>query len=205
MRNSVVAAIAACCIGSVSGGEWHTFGGNPQRTGWAKDETKINKDNAKAMKLQWKVKLDNEFKDLNSLTVPVVAINLPTLNGFKDIVIVAGASDTVFALDADVGKVLWHKKMQIEGTPKNPAGGWLCPNALNATPVIDKKARTVYVLASDGKLHSFNFINGEDMTPPVQFTPPFAKTWSLNLVDGTPTPPFRRAATAFAHRCMPWI
>ncbi|MEO8126223.1 MAG: PQQ-binding-like beta-propeller repeat protein [Bryobacteraceae bacterium] len=185
MRNSVAAAVAVCFVGSLSGGEWHTFGGNPQRTGWAKDETKITKENVRGMKLQWKAKLDNEFKDLNSLTVPVVAINLPTLKGFKDIVIVAGASDNVFGLDADDGKVLWSKRMQIEGTPKNPAGGWLCPNALNATPVIDKKARTVYVLASDGKLHSFNFINGEDIAPPVQFTPPFAKTWSLNLVNGT--------------------
>lgn len=135
------------------------------------------------MKLQWKAKLENEFKELNSLTVPVVAIILPTTKGFKEVVIVAGASGTVFGIDADDGKVLWRKKMQIDGATKNPMGGWVCPNALSATPGIDKKARTVCVLASDGKPDSFNFIIGEDMAPPVQFTPPFAKTWSLNLME----------------------
>ncbi len=171
--------------GFAFGAEWLTFGGNAQRTGWAKDETKLTKENVPGLKLAWKAKLDNESKELNSLTVPVVVINLPTTKGFKDIVIVAGSSDTVFGLDAENGKVLWHRKMEIQGTPKNPAGHWLCPNALNATPVVDKRARTVYVLASDGRLHSMNFINGEDMIPPTQFTPPFAKTWSLNLVDQT--------------------
>jgi outer membrane protein assembly factor BamB len=185
MSTSVLLGAAMSLAGIAFGGEWLTFSGNPQRTGWAKDETKLTRENVKGLKLDWKAKLDNEFRELNSLTVPVVVINLPTTKGFKDIVIVAGASDTVFGLDADEGKVLWHKKMQIEGSPKNPAGHWLCPNALNATPVVDKRSRTVYVLASDGKLHSLNFINGEDMAPPVQFTPPFAKTWSLNIVDNT--------------------
>jgi outer membrane protein assembly factor BamB len=185
MRKITFVLGALSLAGSAFGADWLTFGGNPQRTGWAKDETKLTKENVNGLKLAWKVKLDNEFKELNSLTVPVVVINLPTTKGFKDIVIVAGASDTVFGLDADDGKVLWHKKMAIEGAPKNPNGHWLCPNALNATPVIDKRTRSVYVLASDGKLHSLNFINGEDMAPPVQFTPPFAKTWSLNLVDKT--------------------
>ena len=31
-------------------------------------------------------------------------------------------------------------------SPKSPDGGWLCPNALNATPVIDRATSTVYVL-----------------------------------------------------------
>jgi outer membrane protein assembly factor BamB len=42
---------------------------------------------------------------------------------------------------------------------------------------------TAYVLASDGKLHAVNLANGEDRMPPTQFTPAFAKPWSLNLVN----------------------
>src|SRR4051812_35205227 len=164
--------------------DWVTFAGNPQRTGWAKDESTLSRDNVKGLKLEWKAKLDNVSKELNSLSAPVITINHPTTKGFRDFVIVAGASDTVFALDAETGSVMWSKRMAVEGTPKNPKGGWLCPNSLNATPVIDRKTKTVYVLASDGKLHGFNVINGEDRIPPTQFTPPFAKTWSLNLNDG---------------------
>jgi hypothetical protein len=40
------------------------------------------------------------------------------------------------------------------------------------------------VLASDGKLHAFNLVSGEDVVPPMPFVPAFAKMWSMNLVDG---------------------
>jgi outer membrane protein assembly factor BamB len=175
--------LAICFCLSIHAGDWATFGGNPQRTGWAKDEPKFTKDAVKNMKLLWSAKLDNAAKELNSLTVPVIVINKPTTKGFRDIVVVAGSSDKVFAMNAEDGKLVWQKTMSIEGTPKS-APHWLCPNALNATPVIDRQTSTVYVLASDGKLHAFNVINGEDKMPPVQFVPAFAKTWSLNLHEG---------------------
>src|SRR5207302_826916 len=35
----------------------------------------------------------------------------------------------------------------------------------------------------DGKLHALNLVNGEDRMAPAQFFPPFAKAWSMNLVD----------------------
>ena len=59
---------------------------------------------------------------------------------------------------------------------------WLCPNALNDTPLIRKDGlkATVFVIASDGKLHTLNAINGEDRMPPQKFVPPFSKNWSLN-------------------------
>src|SRR5260370_6752232 len=138
--------------------DWTMFGGNPQRTGFAKDETKISSENAESMKLEWSAKLENQSKELNSLTVPLTIINLPTDKGFRDIVIIAGSADTVFGLNADNGKIMWKKTMSIEGAPKNPKGHWLCPNALNATPLIDRQSTTVYVLASDGKLHGFTVI-----------------------------------------------
>lgn len=181
MQSRFLAAISCAVFATCSfAGDWVTFGGDAQRSGWAKDETKFTKDSVKNMKLLWSTKLDNEAKELNSLTVPVVLINKPTTKGFRDIIVVAGASDKVFALNADDGKLLWQKTMGVEGTPKSKPH-WLCPNALNATPAVDRRASTVYVLASDGKLHAFNIVNGEDKMPPTQFVPPFAKAWSLNL------------------------
>ena len=59
---------------------------------------------------------------------------------------------------------------------------WLCPTAMNATPMIAKETRTVCVLTSDGKLHPFKFVKVEDVTTPAQFIPTFAKTWNLNLL-----------------------
>jgi outer membrane protein assembly factor BamB len=168
---------------SARAADWTTFGGDPQRTNWAKEETELTKDSIKKLKLEWKLKLNNASKELNSLTVPLIHSQVITPRGFKEVVLIAGASDKVFAIDADTGKLLWEKTMSVEGTPRQKQAHWLCPNALNATPVIDRRSRTVYVAASDGKLHAFNLVNGEDRMPPAQFFPPFAKPWSLNLVD----------------------
>ena len=69
---------------------------------------------------------------MNSLTVPILVEKVVTPHGFKDLIMVAGASDTLFAVDADSGKLFWSKKFMPEGKAKN-APHWLCPNALNAT------------------------------------------------------------------------
>jgi hypothetical protein len=162
--------------------DWLTFSGDPQRTGWAKAEVKITKENVKDLKVEWKLKLDTEMKEMYTLTAPVIVENMFTARGVKDIVVVAGASDTIHGIDADSGKLMWRKQMTAEGKPRNPPH-WLCPNALNATPVIDKKSRTVYTIASDGKLYTLNVMNGEDRVAPIQFVPPYSKNWSLNLVN----------------------
>lgn len=168
---------------SVHAGDWPTFGGDPQRTGWAQKESTLSPANVGQLKLQWSLKLDNQSKELNGLTVPVIVENAITPKGFKDIVLIAGASDSLFAIDADTHKFVWQRKFQVEAQPKQ-APNWLCPNSLNATPVLDKATRSIYVLTSDGKLHTLNYINGEDSKPTVEFVPPFAKVWSLNLYKG---------------------
>jgi len=55
---------------------------------------------------------------------------------------------------------------------------------LGATPVIDKEAGIIYVSTSDGKLRGLSIVDGEDKMPAVDFTNPFARNWSLNLIDG---------------------
>ncbi|HMF75236.1 MAG TPA: PQQ-binding-like beta-propeller repeat protein [Bryobacteraceae bacterium] len=182
--------LVACTSASLLFAEqWLMFGGNPQHDSWAREETVLNKDNVKSLKVIWTAHIDTVLKEMNGLTAPVVAENVLTAQGHKDIVVVAGASDTLDAVDIDTGKVLWHKQFTAEGQPKQQSR-WLCPNSLNATPVIQlgggatTRDRTVHAIASDGKLHSLNIVNGEDRKPPVPFVPEFSKNWSLNLVNG---------------------
>ena len=179
-----------CAAASLAiAGQWLTFNGNPQRDGWARDETILTKENVKSMKVVWKVHVNSELREMNGLTAPVVVENVLTAQGHRDIVVVAGASDTVDAIDIDFGKVLWHKQFQAEGKPKQQPR-WLCPNSLTATPVIQMgggvtpRDRTVHVISSDGKLHSLSIVNGEDRKPPLQFVPAFSRNWSLNMVNG---------------------
>ena len=183
MKLVLAAAVALWGVANSGRADWLTFGGDPQRTGWAKHETAITKENVGRLRVLWKAKLDSAPKEMTSLTAPLVAGGIITPRGFMELVFVAGASDSVHAIDVDTGKVFWQRKLAAEGTPKSPPH-WLCPNALNATPVISNERRTIYVLASDGKLHSLSIVNGEDLAPPIAFVPPFSKNWSLNLVDG---------------------
>ncbi|MGH9668340.1 MAG: PQQ-binding-like beta-propeller repeat protein, partial [Bryobacteraceae bacterium] len=188
LRSFALLAMTLAGGGWLAGGQWPAFGGNPQRDSWARDENVLTKENVKSLKLVWKVHLNSAPKELTSLTAPIVVDNVLTAEGHKDFVVVAGASDTLDVVDVDTGKVRWHKKFAAQGTPRQQPR-WLCPNALNATPVIqmggeNRRDRTILAVASDGKLHSLNVVNGEDRKPPVDFVPAFSKNWSLNLADG---------------------
>ena len=188
MKHLYVAGLIVLAALGVRASEWLTFGGDAQRTGWLKDEKILTKDNLKSFGLQWKLHLDNEPKELTSLTAPLVVEDVYTARGVKDIVVVAGSSDNLYAIDADSGKLLWSKHFTVEGKSKQEAH-WLCPSGLNDTPQLQKEegglgTMNVYLIASDGKLHALNVIDGEDRFPPTQFVPPYSKNWSLNFHDG---------------------
>ncbi len=178
-------AAISCSIAAAS---WLTFGGDPQRSGWAKDETAISPGAAKGMQLLWKLKLDNEAKQLNSLTSPVVINPVYTNHGAQTYLVVGGSSDNLYVIDADTGKIVWQKHFTNEAPPSKDAqsGTYFCPDALNDTPLIQPghSGPTVYVIGIDGRIHALNIINGEDRQPPKQFVPAYSKNWSLNLAGG---------------------
>src|SRR5580692_11589635 len=104
MRSKILILFLVALV--VQAGQWITFGGNPQRDGWARDETILTRANVKDMKLIWKLQINSPLKEMNSLTAPVVVENVLTAQGHKDIVIVAGGADTVDAVDIDTGRLL---------------------------------------------------------------------------------------------------
>lgn len=175
--------LAGVALAQRPNSDWLTFAGDAARTGWARSEKFLSKDSVSRLELKWKVQLDNVPIEMNSLTAPLVVENLPTTRGFKDILYVAGSSDNLYAIDVETGKVFWQRHFEVNSKPKQTPS-WLCPGSLNATPAIDKRERTLYLITSDGKLHGVNYFNGEDRFPPVQFVPPHSKNWSLNLNDG---------------------
>lgn len=187
VSKTLIATALGCSIAAAS---WLTFGGDPQRSGWAKNETSITKQSVKSLQLEWKVKLDNQPKELNSLTVPVVIEPVYTNHGADEYLIVGGSSDNLYAVSTDDGKIVWQKHFTNEAPPPTgfmAEGYYFCPNALNDTPVIGPgkwpASATVYVISIDGKLHALNVVNGEDRFAPKPFVPAYSKNWSLNLAD----------------------
>jgi len=164
---------------------WLSFGGDSQRSGWARGETLLTKQNAGTLELKWKAQLDNAPKELTSLAAPIVVDQVKTERGIKEYVIVAGSSDDIWAIDADTGKQVWRKKFGVEGEPSKKSNT-LCPFALNATPAIQTgRPQTIYAISSDGRLHALGAVDGEDRFAPRPFVPAFSKNWSINIVGDT--------------------
>src|SRR5436309_1707824 len=168
--------------------DWLTDGGNTRRTAWQKDEKILSTDSVKNMKLLWKLKLDNEPRQMHSLLPPLIAGRASTSSGPKEIAIVAGVSDNIYAIDVEKGEVIWKKHFLSTWTPPPSGGrgaGILCPGGLTATPVIGPTSTPgkyiVYAASWDGMLHQLNLADGEDVTPPEKFMPPNGKPYALNL------------------------
>jgi outer membrane protein assembly factor BamB len=169
--------------------DWLTDGGDPQRTAWQRHETILTTDTVKDMKLLWKIRLDNETRQMHSLFTPLIAGNVSTSSGPKEIAVVAGVSDNVFGIDAETGTLLWsrHFDSTFQEQPGGRGGGTLCPGGLTATPVLHETTPGTYVayaVSWDGRLRTLDVATGKETAPPELFVPPNGKPYALNLVDG---------------------
>ena len=164
--------------------DWLTWGYDQERSGWNRAETTLSKENVSGLALQWSVQLPTQPREivLSTLTAPLVVEGVTTSQGRRTLVFVVGSDDTVFAIDADSGKVVWQKAFPNTLTPPQTAT-WLCSNTQNATPVIDKQKGVIYLNTSDGKLRGLSLSTGDERVTPADFVTPFARNWSLNLID----------------------
>ncbi len=182
-------AAVTCMCGSPA--DWLTDGGGPRRNNWQRDEHILTKDNVKNLKILWKLKLDNQPREMHSLFPPLIVTGVQTGSGVKQIAIEAGISDNIYGIDVEAGTVLWHKHFEYppvkEGRGTDP-GDPLCPGGLTATPIIgpadESGKRNVYALAGDGQLHTLNVADGEETAPAVKFGFGNSKSYSLNMWKG---------------------
>src|SRR5215472_6060100 len=124
--------------------EWLTWGHDPERTGSNPDEKILNRDNVSQLEVKWTAQISTAPKGyiLSTTTAPLIA-TVKTPQGPAARVFVVGSDNTVFAIDAATGKIVWRKANT--NTMKEPKqGDFRCPNSQNATPVIDKETGTIY-------------------------------------------------------------
>ena len=164
--------------------DWTTWGYDQQRSGWNQGEKILNRDDVSGLTLLWSTQLSTPPKEvvLSTLTTPLVVEEVTTAHGPKNLVFLLGADDTLFAIDADTGKVLWQKTFPNPAAPVWPAT-WLCSNTANDTPVIDKQNSIIFFITSDGKLRAINLSDGKERMLPTSMVEPYARAWSLNLID----------------------
>ena len=148
--------------------EWPTGSFDQQRDGWQRNETKITVDNAKNIRLLWKLKTDNKPMGMQSFREPLIVAGVNAGGGVKTVAILAGSSDDVYAVDAASGTLVWQKHLKwASDKPEEPGqgAGFICNNALTATPVVTPAGaaqRFVYVLANDGYLHTLDLATGDE-------------------------------------------
>jgi outer membrane protein assembly factor BamB len=170
--------------GATNANEWTTWGYDQERSGWNRGEKTLSTANVGRLKVQWKAQLSTPIIDvvLSTLTAPVVAAGVVTPQGPKNLLYVLGSDDVLTAMDADTGKTVWTKAYPNPLKARKVAT-WLCSNTANATPTIDKAKGVIYFMASDGMLRGLALADGAERLKPVEMVTPWARAWSLNLID----------------------
>ena len=149
--------------------------------------------------LLWKAKLDNQPRQLEALTQPMLLSNIISYKGFKALAFVGGSSDNVYAIDYDLNKIFWKRHLN---TMPSAAGTTACPGAMTTITRATPPGLTtptpasapaggggrggnpnVFAISSGGLLHTLNPQTGDDFTPAVKFLPPNAKAVGSILID----------------------
>jgi hypothetical protein len=133
-RSSFVAIVGAVLAGSVAlaqpgrgGSQWLTAFADAQRTSWIRVDDKISVDalSKAGFDLQWRVKLENQPRGLSTLSQGVSAAGV-TL--FVPMSIVTGSSNNVYAIDNDIGYVVWQRHFDAPLPPVTSA----CPGGITS-------------------------------------------------------------------------
>ncbi|HLQ78421.1 MAG TPA: hypothetical protein VK210_13760 [Terriglobia bacterium] len=209
---ALLSVCAALALAQSRGGNWPTYGGDAQRSGWEGPDTRIVKETVKDLQLLFKVKLESQTKGARPLMPPLIMGRLISYRGFKELAFVGSNADIVYAIDADLGTTFWQKHLEYSTRePQVTASTPDCPGGMSAIPTMSvpggaapargagaPPARggpavpvspfiagtaSVYAISSDGRIHRLNVSTGDDVVQPVQVLPANSKTSNLMMVN----------------------
>jgi hypothetical protein len=108
-----LAAASAAHAQGRGGPSWSTTSSDAQRTSWVKADPRISTDSMRkpGFQLLWKSKLENQPRQLESLTQPMLLPNIISYKGFKALAFVGGSSDNVYSIDYDLNKMFWRRHL----------------------------------------------------------------------------------------------
>jgi outer membrane protein assembly factor BamB len=109
-----------------TGSQWQTALGNAQRTSWLPTDDRISVPalSKPGFELQWKVKLGNRPRGVHGLGQGVTATGVTI---FVPMSLVTGSSNTMYAVDNDLGYVVWERQFD---SPL-PAASAYCPGCIS--------------------------------------------------------------------------
>lgn len=184
----VAAVVLISSVIATATSDFLTEGVDTGRTGWVQDEEIFTRENVGGMQLLWKLQLDSKPRAMHNLFAPLIAEQVNTPQGVREIGVVAGVSDDLFGIDIATGQQIWHKHFEntLENQPED-SNNTLCPAGQTAVPVMAETAPgvyTVYAVSWDGRLWRVNLADGSEVAPATLFMPGNGKPYALNLHDG---------------------
>lgn len=132
---AITVASAALLQAQFRTSDWVTSGFDAQRTAWVRTDTRLTPAAVQKgeFKFLWQTKFENETRQLNSLTEPVLQDLLIGYRGFKALAFVGGSNDKLFAVDTDLNKPYWTVTLNYAAaTGGQPPSSWECPGGLMA-------------------------------------------------------------------------
>jgi hypothetical protein len=187
MRISAIAPCVLLLALNAWSAEWLTDGSDVIRSNWQRDEKILSTTTAKDIKLLWTIKLNNQTRAMHSLLPPLVIGSVNTKSGPKQVVIQAGVSDNVFAIDVATGELLWTKHFDstFQDGPGSRGPSVLCPGGMTANVTIGPGEGPgkyiIYAASWDGRLRKLDAGTGEEIEPPAKFMPPNGKPYAMSL------------------------
>jgi outer membrane protein assembly factor BamB len=150
MRSQSLAIVLVCCASILlalrpasaqgrGGQNWTTNNADAQRTSWVRTDPRISRESLQkpGFQLLWKARLENQPRQLNSLTQPLLLGNIISYKGFKALAFVGGSADNVYSIDYDLNRMFWTRRLT---SVSSSSGTPLCPGGLTAitraTPLI---------------------------------------------------------------------
>jgi outer membrane protein assembly factor BamB len=143
MTRVISAAVLACACGvavwmgypvDAQMREWTTSNGDAQRSSWVRTDVRLTKDAVQKgeLKFLWKMKLNNETRQLQSLTQPILLDRLISHRGFKALAFVGTSAERVFAIDTDLARPYWEAVLNFSSITPPGYSTWACPGGILA-------------------------------------------------------------------------
>src|SRR3954447_3877586 len=129
---------SACVLHAQLGqtSDWWPYAGDAQRTGWEKADQKFTKADVPNFRLLWKMKIANNATGMRTLMPPVIVGNLIGSRGFKELAFVAGSSNHLASIDADLARMYWEKDIESAPPKASKNGSGSCSGGLTAMPTL---------------------------------------------------------------------
>jgi outer membrane protein assembly factor BamB len=183
------ASILLILAGIAMAGDWLSERGDPKCSGWQRTGKQITVENVKDLRLLWSRRLDS-----STLSSPVILGPTITFRGVRELVFVTGRGGDLYAVDADFGTVFWKRhfdvagKSVLSGAPVTPA---IEPDEdYDPTDESEEEEgdsapmRPLYVLTSDGMVHTVRVSDGADTAAATRLVPANRAASGLNVWGG---------------------